>query len=117
METSEVTVDERVPRLRLIGRILGQAEEPLRVVIPRMGLEVGVLIVRARLHRPPFAVQDVLVGIDELRGSGDGRPVHGVGGHCSILVGTSRPVISPGVATTKAWHKRSYGLGPLEAMA
>src|SRR5687768_7952832 len=68
VEAPEVAVDERVPRLRLIGRALGETEEPLRVVIPGVRLEVGILVVRPRLHRPPFAVQDVLAGIDELPG-------------------------------------------------
>ena len=81
----EVAVHERVPRLGLVARTFGESEVPLRVLLPRVGLEVGVLLVGAGLHFTPVAVEHVLTGCDELRAVRDGPLVHCVGSHAPSL--------------------------------
>ena len=44
MDPTEVAVDEGVARLRAVLRAHGQAEVPFGVVVPRVRLEVGVLV-------------------------------------------------------------------------
>src|SRR5262245_32017010 len=85
METVEVTVDERVPRLRLVGSALGQPEEPTRVVPPRVLLEEVVLGRGLRLDVAPGAVQDVPFGLDQLPSLGNAASVHFVRGHGAFL--------------------------------
>jgi len=48
MDSPEVAHDERVPRLRLVRGVVGQAEMPRRVVVPAVGLQEAVLIVGRR---------------------------------------------------------------------
>ena len=48
MHAPEVAVDERIPRLRLLGRALGETKMPSRVLLPRVRLEERVLLTRAR---------------------------------------------------------------------
>jgi hypothetical protein len=44
MQAAEVSVDERVLRLGVIGWPQGQPEVPSRVLVPRVGLQVSILI-------------------------------------------------------------------------
>ena len=53
VDAAEVAVDERVARLGLVRGALGQPEVPELVVLPRVLLEVGVLVGGLRLHVAP----------------------------------------------------------------
>ena len=48
VHAAEVAVDERIPRLRLLGRALGETEMPIRVFFPGVRLEERVLLTCAR---------------------------------------------------------------------
>ena len=67
-DAPEVAVDERVPGLGLVVGALGEPEVPLGVLLPRVRLQEGVLVVGARLHVAPVAVEHVLARVDELAG-------------------------------------------------
>ena len=60
VDAPEVAVDERVAALRLIGRPVGEAQVPGRVVVPGVGREEPVLVLGARLGFAPVALEDVL---------------------------------------------------------
>ena len=109
MESTEVPVAERVPGLGLVRRIVGEAEIPLPVVIPRVRLQEGVLVFGARLDVSPGAVEDVLVRVDELPCSLHGALVHGVGGHRPILARMS--VAAKSSAPKVDLFDRSPGVG------
>jgi hypothetical protein len=49
MQAAEVSVDERVLRLGVIGWPLGKPEVPSRVLLPGVGLQVSILICGRRL--------------------------------------------------------------------
>ncbi len=85
VESTEVTVGERVPGFGLLRRIVSESQKPFAVLMPRVRLEEGVLVLGARLDVSPRAVEDVLVSIDELPCSRHGGFVHGIGGHRPIL--------------------------------
>src|SRR5207247_3808805 len=70
MKTAEITIDERVSRLRLVGGAFGQPREPARVIGPRVLLQEGVLGCGLGLNVTPVAVQDVLLRPDELSSLG-----------------------------------------------
>lgn len=76
MDTTKVSVDERVPGLGVVVGTLGEAEVPLGVLLPRVRLQESVLVVGAGLHLTPVAVEHVLVGIDEVLRAGDSALVH-----------------------------------------
>src|SRR6266508_130490 len=78
MKTAEVTVDERISRLGLIGGTIGQPKEPARVVLPGVLLQKGILGCGLRLNVAPVAVQDVSLGLDELASLGHSASIHGV---------------------------------------
>ena len=75
MDPSEVADDERVATLRLVGRAIGQAEEPRAVRVPVVACEVAILVVGARLDLAPVAAQDVLMALDQAFGVLDGGAV------------------------------------------
>src|SRR4051812_303245 len=85
VHAAEVSVDERVARLRAVGRTVGEAEVPLGVLHPRVRREEGVLLGGAGLGARPVAVQDVLARVDELLGPRDRGAVDGVGRHGWIV--------------------------------
>src|SRR5215207_10305158 len=72
VDATEISVDERVPRLGFVRGPLGEPEVPVRVLLPGMRLQERVLVVGARLDIPPVAVQHVLPGFDELPSACDG---------------------------------------------
>ena len=80
MDAAEVAVHERVTRLRLSRRAFGEAEVPLGVLLPAVGVEEAVLGLGPRLHVSPVGVQDVLARLDALAAVSDGGGVDGVGG-------------------------------------
>ena len=53
VDAAEVAVDERVARLGLVGRPVGEPEVPGGVLVPRVRLEERVLVGRPRLDRRP----------------------------------------------------------------
>ena len=53
VQTAEIAIDERVARLRVLGRALGEAEMPTGVVVSRVRLQEGVLLPCAWLHVLP----------------------------------------------------------------
>src|ERR1044072_7228997 len=61
---AQVTVDEGVARLGAVRSALGEPEMPLRVVLPGMRLQIGVLRVRVGLYVAPVAVEHVLTVVD-----------------------------------------------------
>jgi hypothetical protein len=65
MDTAEVPVDKGVAALGLVGRSLGQAEVPVRVLAPGVFFQELVLVLRARLGFAPIAFEDVLARVDE----------------------------------------------------
>jgi hypothetical protein len=71
MDTAEIAVDERVPRLGLVRRALGETKVPLGVFVPRVRLQERVLGVGARLYVSPVAPENVLTSLDELPRMGD----------------------------------------------
>jgi hypothetical protein len=66
VETAEVAVDEGISAFGLIGRPDREPEVPLRIVLPGVTIEEGVLVVRCRLCVAPFAAKDVVAGRDQL---------------------------------------------------
>ncbi len=78
VDAPEIPVDEGVPGLGLVVGPLGQAEVPAGVLVPRVPLEVGVLIARARLDVPPVAVEHVLTAVDEMLGLSHRIGVNGI---------------------------------------
>jgi len=85
METTKVAVDERVARLGLVSRALGEAEMPARVLLPGVRLQERVLLTGARLHVLPPRTEHVLAGVDQPLRVPDRVPVHHIGGHARIL--------------------------------
>src|SRR5262249_33547400 len=85
VDPAEVAVDEGVTRLPPVVRTLRQPEVPLRVLLPGVVREVGVLGVGLRLHAAPLAVQHVLARLDQLAGTGDGPLVDRVARHRRYL--------------------------------
>src|SRR6202035_2488460 len=75
VDPAEVPVDEGVPGLGAVAGAGGQDEVPLGVLVPRVGLEEGVLLAGAGLDLAPVAVQHVLTAVDQLFGPGDGARV------------------------------------------
>ena len=103
VDAAEVAVDERVARLRLVVRALGEPEVPLGVLVPRVRLQERVLLVRARLHVAPVAVEHVLAGVDQLLCALHGALVEGVGGHQGpAIIQPSRSSRSPGTPAASA---------------
>src|ERR671939_1323604 len=92
MHAAKVSVDERVPRLRLVGRADGQPEVPRRVLVPAVRLQECVLLGGAWLHLVPLAPQDVLARLDQLARADDATLVDRVGGHAAT---TARVVSRP----------------------
>ena len=72
VDASEVADDERVAGLRLVAGPVGQAEVPVGVLLPGVRLQECVLVVRGWCDLAPIAVEDVLVGVDELPSVSDG---------------------------------------------
>jgi hypothetical protein len=66
VHTAEIAVDERVARLRLLGRALGKAEMPRGVLLSRVGFQERVLFPRARLPVLPPRAEHVLPRISSL---------------------------------------------------
>src|SRR3954468_18503590 len=58
----EVAVDERVARLGLVVRAVGEGEVPGAVLVPRVARQVVVLVVGGRLNTAPLNAQDVPAG-------------------------------------------------------
>src|SRR4051812_13251450 len=79
MQPPQVPVDERVPGLRPVVRAVREAEVPRPVLLPRVGLEVGVLGGGVRLHIAPLAVEHVLARFDELLRARDRALVDRIG--------------------------------------
>ena len=99
VDPAEVAVDKRVAALGLVGRAVGETEEPVAVLVPRVPREERVLVVGRRLCIAPVAAQDVLSSLDQLPGLGDGAAVDGVGSDPPILaarVSTTATAGSPG---------------------
>lgn len=65
VDTFEVAVAEAVPRLGLLARPFSEAEVPLGILVPGVGLEECVLGGRAGLHVSPVAVHNVLASVNE----------------------------------------------------
>src|SRR6266545_2476073 len=83
VHATEVTVDEGVASLGLLFGAHGPPQVPGRVLVPAMGLEECVLVLGARLHFTPVAVQHVPAGIDELPGVRQRAPVDRVFSHAA----------------------------------
>src|SRR4029453_16707719 len=62
VEAAEVAVDKGVPGLGLVGGAVGEGQVPLGVLLPGVGLQVGVLVVGAGLDVAPDALEHVLAG-------------------------------------------------------
>src|SRR6185369_13892273 len=93
MDPPEIAEDERVARLRLVGRPLGQAEVPFAVFLPRMALEEPVLVRRPRLALTPIAAEDVAPRFDQVASMRQRDLVDGVRGHRPSLPPTVNPPI------------------------
>ena len=93
---TEVPVDERVPGLGLLGRSLGEPEMPLGEVIPRVGIEEGVLVVGAGLDVAPellstywrasmsFFACDTARSFTEYDAIGHSVPILAARKHCNV---------------------------------
>src|SRR5262245_29406902 len=84
MHVAEAAVDERMPCLRLIVRLLGEAEIPDGVLVPRVCPEECVLISCARLNVLPARAEHVLARVDQTLRVPDRLLVHRVCGHSRI---------------------------------
>ena len=60
VDAPEVPVDKRVSGLGLVCRTVGEPEMPLGILLPRVLLQVGVLVAGAGLDLSPVAVGQVL---------------------------------------------------------
>jgi hypothetical protein len=85
MDATEIPIDESVPSLRVVISTVGEPEVPLRVLVPRVRLEEGVLVVGARLSVAPIALQHVLVSVDELSRVCHGELIDRVRSHTPIM--------------------------------
>jgi hypothetical protein len=81
----KVTEDERVARLGVVLGAVGQPEEPPRVRVPSVSLEVRGLRSGIRLHRAPLAVEHVLALGDQLASERQAGLVERIRGHRSIV--------------------------------
>src|SRR4029453_3366310 len=81
VQPAEVAVNERVAGLRLVWSAFGKAEMPGGVLVPRMGLQVRVLLLCARLHVLPARPEHVLARVDQPFRVPDRDVIHDVGGH------------------------------------
>ncbi len=78
---AEVTDDEGIPGLGVVGRSFRQTQMPGRVLLPVMTIQVRVLVVGGRLDITPLAVKHVLASIDQGLGLDHSSFVDGVGRH------------------------------------
>jgi hypothetical protein len=85
MDPPEVSVNERVFRLRFVAGTFGEPEVPGRVLLPPVRGEVRVLVGCVRLRFPPFASHHVLAAFYELPGVCDCSLVHGIRGHARVF--------------------------------
>jgi hypothetical protein len=85
MEAAEVSIDERVSSLRLIGGAFGEPQVPFGIFVPGMRIQVGVLVGCTGLDLAPVAVENVLVSFDETTGAGDTGLIHAIRGHALTL--------------------------------
>ena len=116
VQTPEVAVDERVPRLRLVGRAFGEAEVPLRILGPGVGAEEAVLVVGLRLRIAPVAVEDVLSGLDQPSCARHGTLVDPVRRHGTVVAARRGDDIASGQtavesSASRCSRKRALGLG------
>src|SRR5689334_17968565 len=81
MDAAEVTENERVLALRLVGGADLQPEVPRAVLVPGVRLEKRVLVSCSRLCFLPSATNHVAPGIDELARVGNSLVVDLVLGH------------------------------------
>jgi hypothetical protein len=92
MQATEVAVDKRVPRFGLLRCTVGEAEMPLRVLVPAVRGEERVLGRGSGLNRAPVAPQDVLASLNQPLRASDAPFVDRVGRHTGILTDDSRDV-------------------------
>ena len=85
MHAAEIAIDERIPRLRLLARALGETEMPSRELLPRVRLEERVLLTRARLHILPARAKHIPARIDQPFRVPDRVVFQRVAGHARIL--------------------------------
>src|ERR687891_415869 len=85
MDTTEVSIDERISGLGVVFGAVGEPEMPFGIFIPGVRLQEGVLVGGAGLDVAPIAVEYVLVGIDESSRSCYGVVVDRVRSHRFIL--------------------------------
>src|SRR4030095_16094922 len=85
VQAAEVAIHEGVPGLGLVAGAVGGGQVPPGVLLPGVGLQVGVLVLGARLDVAPDALEHVLAGVDELAGPCDCLGVDRVGSHGRIL--------------------------------
>jgi len=81
MDAAEVAIHECVTALGLVGRTLRKAEMPFGVVVPGVGFQERVLILRSRLDLTPIAVENVLAGFDETASVRNCPPIDRIRGH------------------------------------
>src|SRR5262249_31065330 len=84
---------ERVPRLRLVGDALGQAQVPGRVLGERVRLQKRVLLAGTRLDVLPTRSEDVLVAVDQPLRVRNRVRVQRVGGDPPILTQRRRDAL------------------------
>ena len=104
VDAAEVAVDEGVARLGLVGGAVGERQVPGAVRRPVVALEEGVLGPRVGLDVAPVAVEDVLLGRDQLTAASDGGVVDVVAGHAAIGV----------VRRRRASPRRTSGREPVQ---
>ena len=92
VQPPEVAVHERVARLRLVVRPLGEPEVPGGVLLPGVLLEERVLLLGAGLHGVPLALEDVLLGVDQGLGFVYCRGVELVGRDPAIVANCDQTV-------------------------
>jgi hypothetical protein len=81
MQASKVAIHECISAFRFVSRAFRESEMPLSILVPRMGIEEGVLRGSARLHVPPVTVEDVLSPCNQALRLLDCAIVDGVRGH------------------------------------
>src|SRR5918996_183313 len=89
MDTTEVSIDERIPVLGVVFGAVGEPEMPFGVFIPGVRLQEGVLVGGTGLDIAPIAVEYVVAGIDESSRSCYGMLV--IASFCTTVVDVTRP--------------------------
>src|SRR5437870_3602030 len=90
MDPAKVPVDERVPALGLVGRLVVEAEVPLGVFVPGVCFEESILVTRSGLSFAPVALEHILPSVNETASMCDCALIDGIRRHPISMRSTRR---------------------------